>query len=315
LLSPHFHTLFLDGVFSADIDGMFHPAPVPRQEGVETLVWKVRKRILRFLERRGVITLVTAPGDGEVTVVTDESMAEKDPLLAKLLAAATASAGEACSATKRREIRIVLAPDERPVGKGTLCGQSHGFNLPNATPVATNDKDGRERLCRYIWRPPLANDRLKVLDNGDVHLDFKRPWSDGTPSIALAPVALIARLAALVPPPRRHMVLYCGVLSSHAASRKEVVPTPAITVVGQGEPKGKSKYLRWSELLRRVFGIETICQKCHVPLRLLSLIKSEAIAKKILTAMHLPADVPKLRPARPPPQRDQDARGPEDYIN
>jgi hypothetical protein len=35
---------------------------------------------------------VTAPGDGEVTVVSDEMMGEKDPLLARLLAAATAGA-------------------------------------------------------------------------------------------------------------------------------------------------------------------------------------------------------------------------------
>jgi hypothetical protein len=107
-LSPHFHTLFLDGVFSADIDGkgrMFHPAPTPSQEEVEALVEKVSKRILRFLQRRGVITLVTAPGDGEVTVVTDDTMAEKDPLLAKLLAAATSGRE---SATRRREIRTGL---------------------------------------------------------------------------------------------------------------------------------------------------------------------------------------------------------------
>jgi hypothetical protein len=155
-LSPHFHTLFLDGAFSADIDGKgrtFHPGPAPSQDEVEAFAWKVSKRILRFLEPRGVITLVTAPGDGEVTVVTDETMAEKDPLLAELLAAAM-SGTEA--ATRRREIRIVMDPDERPVGKGTLCGQSHGFNLQSATRVAPNDKDGRERLCRHILRPPLA---------------------------------------------------------------------------------------------------------------------------------------------------------------
>jgi len=28
------------------------------------------------LQRRGVITLVTAPGDGEITVVADETMGE-----------------------------------------------------------------------------------------------------------------------------------------------------------------------------------------------------------------------------------------------
>ena len=65
------------------------------------------KRILRFLQRRGVITLVSAPGDGEVTVVSDESMGDKDPLLARLLAAATAGVPPAGPANN---------PDER--GKG-----------------------------------------------------------------------------------------------------------------------------------------------------------------------------------------------------
>lgn len=35
------------------------------------------------------------------------------------------------------------------------------------------------------------------------------------------------------------------------------------------------------------------------PLRLIALIKSEKTARKILTAMHLPSEVPKLHPARP----------------
>jgi hypothetical protein len=126
-----------------------------------------------------VITLVTAPGEGEVTVVTDETMAEKDPLLAKLLAAATVGVAPAGPASKRQPIRIVLAPDERPVTKGALCGQTHGVNLQAATRVAANDKDGRARLCRYILRPPLANDRLTFLDDGNVRLNFKRPWSNG----------------------------------------------------------------------------------------------------------------------------------------
>jgi Putative transposase len=84
-LNPHLHTIFLDGVYSPDSDGkgqMFHPAPAPTQDEVEALVGRVSKRILRLLHRRGVITLVTAPGDGEVTVIADETMGEKDPLMA-----------------------------------------------------------------------------------------------------------------------------------------------------------------------------------------------------------------------------------------
>lgn len=158
---------------------MFHPAPAPRQQDIEQLVACVGKRILRFLQRRGVITLVTAPGDEEVTVVTDETMGEKDPLLAKLLAAAIAGVDLAGPANKRQPIRIVLDHDERPMGKGVLCGQTQGFNLQAATQVAMHDKPGRERLCRYILRPPLANERLSILEGGNVRLELKRPWSDG----------------------------------------------------------------------------------------------------------------------------------------
>jgi hypothetical protein len=73
----------------------------------------------------------------------------------------------------------VLDPDDRPVAKGKLCGQAQGFNLHAATKVAANDKHGRVTLCKYILRPPLANDRLKILDDGNVKLEFKKPWSDG----------------------------------------------------------------------------------------------------------------------------------------
>jgi hypothetical protein len=321
-LNPHFHTVFLDGVYSPDGDGrgqMFHPAPGPTQQEIEALVCRASKRILRFLQRRGVITLVTAPGDGEVTVVTDESLGEKDPLLAKLLAAATAGAPPAGWANKRKPVRIVLDPDDRPVAKGKLCAQNRGFNLHAATKVAANDKQGRVTLCKYMLRPPLANDRLKILADGNVKLELKKPWSDGTSSVELAPLALTARLAALVPPPKRHLVRYFGVLSSHAASRSEVVPAPPAqpppappAPAEKDKPAGKSRYIPWAELLRRTFGFEIVCSKCHSQLRLIALIKTEDIAKKILTAMHLPANVPQLHPARPPPQK---TGGGNDWVN
>jgi hypothetical protein len=138
-------------VYSPDSDGkgqMFHPAPAPTQDEIETLVGRASKRILHFLQRRGVITLVTAPGGGKVTVVTDEPMGERDSLLARLLAAATAGAAPAGPANKRKILRIVLDPDDRPIAKGKLCAQDHDFNLHAATKVAANDKQGRLTLCR-----------------------------------------------------------------------------------------------------------------------------------------------------------------------
>jgi hypothetical protein len=66
---------------------------------------------------------------------------------------------------------------------------------------------------------------------------------------------------------------------------------------------------------KRSFGIQTVCSQCQTPLRLISLIKSEPIARKILVAMHLPAVVPELHPARPPPGQDRAGPEPEDWVN
>lgn len=54
--------------------------------------------------------------------------------------------------------------------------------------------------------------------------EFKRPWSDGTRSIALAPHALHARMTALVPPPRRHVTVYSGVLALNSPWRMLIIP-------------------------------------------------------------------------------------------
>ena len=66
---------------------------------------------------------------------------------------------------------------------------------------------------------------------------------------------------------------------------------------------------------KRSFGIQTVCSQCQTPLRLISLIKSEPIARKILVAMHLPASAPELHPARPPPPAEREVRDVEDWLN
>jgi hypothetical protein len=66
---------------------------------------------------------------------------------------------------------------------------------------------------------------------------------------------------------------------------------------------------------KRSFGIEIVCAKCQSPLRLIALVKNQDIAKKPLVAMHLPASVPELHPARPPPPADREARDVEDWLN
>jgi hypothetical protein len=55
-----------------------------------------------------------------------------------------------------------------------------GYDLRAATRVAANDRDGLERLARYLARPPVAAERPAELEDGRLELQLKRLWPDGT---------------------------------------------------------------------------------------------------------------------------------------
>ena len=79
-----------------------------------------------------------------------------------------------------------------------------------------------EQLCRYITRPAIANERLKRNRAGDVVLQLKSAFKDGTTHIVMEPLEFIQRLAALVPRPRLHLIRFHGVLKR---SFKNPIPT------------------------------------------------------------------------------------------
>jgi len=52
------------------------------------------------------------------------------------------------------------------------------FNVHANVRVRANDRVGLEHLCRYLARPPIANDRLQELPDGRLALRFKQVWRD-----------------------------------------------------------------------------------------------------------------------------------------
>ena len=177
-------------------------------------------------------------------------------------------------------------------------------------------------LAASVGQGPLAHERLHLLADGSVTVEFKRPWSDGTRSIGLAPKALLSRIAALVPSPRRHVTVYSGVLASNSPWRRLIIPkaagvatesplrenaevsclpaksVPGPSSVAETKPKpGGRRYIPWYELLRRTFGEEGVCPDCGGRLRLIALVKKEETIQALLKAMHLPTQ------ATGPPER------------
>ena len=62
------------------------------------------------------------------------------------------------------------------------------------------------------------------MDDGRLLYRLEHHWRDGTSHVVFEPRELLDKLAALVPPPRLHLVRYHGILGPCASERDRVVP-------------------------------------------------------------------------------------------
>ena len=109
-----------------------------------------------------------------------------------------------------------------------------GFSLNASVACKAEERKKLERLCRYVARPPLALERLARDGDGLVVHRLKRPFRDGTTEFVFEPLDFLARLAALVPRPRSHLLRYHGVLAANARHRRLVVPAPTTSPCRRG---------------------------------------------------------------------------------
>ncbi len=219
-LNVHFHSLLLDGVYApGPIGGQrFHPLPPPDDAEVARVVSQVARRIARLLERRG---LGPASDPSEA-----DPLAEDQPLLAQLYGASVTGRIATGRRAGQRVLRVgdCIDAEDLPELQGERCASVSGVSLHANVAVPARDRRRLERLCRYVARPPVATERLSRLEDGRLLYRLKHRWRDGTTHVVFEPQELVEKLAALVPPPRFHLVRYHGILAPCASGRDRVVP-------------------------------------------------------------------------------------------
>ncbi len=177
-------------------------------------------------------------------------------------------------------------------------------------------------MLEYVLRPPLAQQRIELLDDGPVRLTLKRAFSDGTTAIDLDPLSLLCRLAASVPAPGFNTVRYGGVLAPAAHWRPLVIPPlPAVADAteaqaeaeadGDGSPCSKHEspsadkrrcgWRPWIELLKRSFAVDLRCPRCNSTMKLKSFLTSPRSLHRLLSRLGEPTEVQDKAPARGPP--------------
>ena len=95
----------------------------------------------------------------------------------------------------------------------SLTATRDGFSLNPAVACRADERKKLERLCRYAARAAVALKRLSRDGDGLVVHEFKRPFRDGTTEFLFEPLDFLARLAALVPRPRSHLIRYHEILA------------------------------------------------------------------------------------------------------
>jgi hypothetical protein len=224
--------------------------------------------------------------------------------------------------------------------KEMLGYQHSGFSVDAGVCIQAHDRAALERLLRYCARPPFAMDRLRKEGCDLVYRCAKQrsePSSDKRGAKAdelhLTPLELIARIAALVPPPRTHRHRYFGVLAPNSPHRAAVTalatpaqPTKQVVVqadpaaTGEGAPwvvplghaipptpepatpkRSKAHYL-WAVLIARIYEVfPLLCPMCGGQMRLIAFITEGTQIRKILDHIGVDSEPPHISPARGPP--------------
>jgi hypothetical protein len=301
-LNVHFHTLALDGVFHPAGPGEveFDPAPPPSDEEVARVLATIRRRVGRLLARRGLDPGVEGAGP-------TDGFAEESPVLAGLATASVlgrSALGSRAGAALRRLGDVTGATARAP--RGPRQAQLEGFDLHANVWMPTRNRAGLERLCRYLLRPPLAQERLRLRADGRILVELRKAWRDGTTHLLFEPIELLEKLAALTPRPEAHLLLYHGVLAPHAAWRRQVA---RFGEAGREDPAAHTardkcgNQLRdrtWATLMGRAFGIDVLaCPRCGGRLQLIATIEDPTVVRKILT--HLGLAPPERNPGPGPP--------------
>jgi hypothetical protein len=314
-LNVHLHVLSIDGVYVRDAESgalVFEELGTPSHAEVLSVARRTAERVDALLRKTGR-SLERDRDEPMPGLLFDE------PGLASCYAAAAQGISVSGERAGKPELRLVFGTG--PVAESSVTGadepvaEHRGVNVHARQCVDGRDRRQLERLCRYVARPPVAQDRIERLADGRLELRLKRPWRDGTCAVVLEPDELMVRLIAAVPPPRWHLLRYFGVLSSHSRLRREVVPHPPADRTATAPPPAPGDQLeleldteseepaprkRWAWLLRHVFKADLdTCPRCGGAMRWVEAAATRESARDLLARLGLAPRPPPAPSAQP----------------
>ena len=174
----------LDGVYVHQDDDPRAPLEfleldAPSHADIAEVAARTAARIEKILREHGR-SLDPERDDG-----TPPELALDEPGLAACYAAAARGVSVSGERAGKLPLRLITSPEStaRPRAAGATdepIAEVRGINIHAAQAIDGRDRRRVERICKYITRPPVAQDRLERRADGKLELSFKRAWRDGT---------------------------------------------------------------------------------------------------------------------------------------
>ncbi len=182
-LNIHFHMLFLDGVYvgATGSSARFRRVKAPTSAELTQLTHTIAHRLARYLERQGLLER-----DVEHSYLALEGL-DEDPM--DQLRGHSITYRIAVGPQQGRKVfTLQTLPDERDADDTPTVGTVARFSLHAGVAAKADQRDKLERLCRYVTRPAIAEQRLSLTNQGKVRYELKTPYRDGTTHIIFEPV-------------------------------------------------------------------------------------------------------------------------------
>ena len=289
-LNPHFHILFLDGLYTKNQkrELIFKRIPTISDADICAVLSAIRDSMVTILRKRGLISQ-----SGELTYCEEDL--EPDPYEASRKASTLQliALGERSGMPVRRLGRGLGYEGRGARRKSYLCASLDGLSLHAATRIRAHDRKGLEKLVSYMARGPISPNRLTRRDDGLLQYKLKTPFKDGTHSIILSEWELMEKIAALIPPPWLNMTRYSGVFAPACPLRGDIILNPDIAKQPSCDPSHPKHHIPWKVLLKRCFNLDMdVCGECGGKMRTISVINDPFVISKILKHIGYEVDPP-----------------------
>jgi hypothetical protein len=218
-LNTHLHAVVVDGVFERTSTpdtterATFHPLPPPQPVELTAVAYDVYRKFAAWLKQKGLMKLADA----------DETYENEDALASCL--------------------------------RGSL-GIGQVVELDEAGDVQYSHEQADEK--RFALRksphagefggPALSMERMSETSDGLIAYRLRHAQKGKATHRVMRPIDLLARIAAIIPPPRHPLLRYFGVFGPHSSWRKLCVP--AVVDSTQTEPPSSTSHSPDSDATR-----------------------------------------------------------------